>query len=614
MLLVALGALALEAFLPPGTAAAALLWVASQNPGLAALALTAGTALKKQPPPWKLLAALLANRWLPGPGALLYPLLERTPQAACQSLLSWALTRATDPLLSLVLLLASLTTAIQTRPKPPLQIEQARQELSKAAGKLDSTSAWTTRLLQGQDRGGVAEIVLSIALEQQPCRSAALFMPDEEGRLVPLAYRSPYRQRLETAAVLGRTEPVVQEAWERGKPQHRESPTGGSERIFLHERPVVALPLGKAGVLYLGAPEGDFGLDRLAQLAPLAADALEAAVEQERARARGERLEERVNLMSRLLEGMRALASTLDEETLLRYLEAAAFRLVPHRGGSLTRQGNVLRRWGDPGEGPTLAADLDESGDTLVLVGTPNQTFLRDHQTALTLLASMAGLSLQNASHHRQLLLTGKMAAVGQLAAGVAHEINNPLMAISTDAEMLAVTDQPEMRQELLEAIRLTVGRARQITGQLLSFARGGAGERQPLKLAPLLDGLSARFPVELSFEDLTVIARPEEVQQILVNLLQNAVLAVEGQPEPRIQLTVRAEGSSVRVDVSDNGCGIPAENQARIFEPFFTTRDVGAGTGMGLFLAYTMARSLGGTLELVGSNPTQFCLKLPQG
>ncbi len=535
-----------------------------------------------------------------------------------QGLLAWAMVWTSDPPALLLLLLASVALswpASAPRDEPPELIEEARQQLARAAGRLDDVGQWTSRLLEAPEP---SQVILEIALAQQPCQTVALFLADR-GQLVPVAARTPFRQRL----TLDLPEPIVLEAYQRGQPLHRVQLSG--ERLFPDEAPAIALPLGEVGVLYMGRPrEEDFSpevLERLSRLAPLAARALLAAGEQQSLlRAR-----QRFELLSRLLEGVRSLAGSLDDRALEAGLESAARALVEHRGGLFWRDGAVSRRWGEPFEPPPLEGPRVEDNllvapcgvGLLVLSG---QHFTRDQLTALCLLGSLAALSFENAARHRelqeaqgQLLLAGKMSAVGQLAAGVAHEINNPLMALSTDAEMLAIETDPGERTAILEGIRVSVGRCRQITSELLSFAREGVGQPTSVPLAPLVEGLRRRLggPIEYRGEELSVLARPEEVQQILVTLLHNAQLA----GARRVSIEAALRGGEVAIEVTDDGCGMASQVQERIFEPFFTTREVGQGTGMGLFLAYTMARSLQGRLELVQSAPgkgSRFLLVLP--
>ncbi|MCE7873754.1 hypothetical protein DYH09_25735 [bacterium CPR1] len=622
VLAVALGCVPLAALLPTPPAAG-LLWVASQSPGLAALAALAALAWRRRvtrPSVALPASVLVCGLGFPGPAALLYALLHWPVvlPALGQGLLAWVMVWSSEPPTLVLLLLASVALAWPLpapREDPPELIEEARQQLARAAGRLEDVGQWTSRLLEAPEP---SQVILEIALSQQPCQTVALFLADR-GQLVPVAARTPFRQRLS----LDLPEPIVQEAYQRGQPLHRVQLEG--ERLFPDETPAIALPLGEVGVLYMGRPQADdFSpevLERLSRLAPLAARALLSAGEhQSLLRAR-----QRFELLTRLLEGVRLLAGSLDERSLEAGLENASRNLVEHRGGLFWRDGALSRRWGDPFEPPSLEGPRMEDNllvapcgvGLLVLSG---QHFNRDQLTALCLLGSLAALSFENAARHRelqeaqgQLLLAGKMSAVGQLAAGVAHEINNPLMALSTDAEMLAIETDPDERTAILEGIRMSVGRCRQITSELLSFAREGVGQPTSVPLAPLVDGLRRRLggPIEYRGEELSVLARPEEVQQILVTLIHNAQLA----GARRVEVSAQRQGPEVSVEVRDDGCGMSPEVQERIFEPFFTTREVGQGTGMGLFLAYTMARSLQGRLELVESAPgkgSRFLLVLP--
>jgi signal transduction histidine kinase len=226
-----------------------------------------------------------------------------------------------------------------------------------------------------------------------------------------------------------------------------------------------------------------------------------------------------------------------------------------------------------------------------------------------------------------------KMAALGEMSANVAHEVNNPLAAILLRAERLAQLG----RQNRLDTaatikaareIAATCERIRRIIDALRSFARQGEGD--PLRPEPVvgivrdtLELCGQRFrmsSIELTVEpippDLRVDCRNAQITQILVNLLSNAHDAIERTPHPWVRLTVEAAGESpgseVRIAVTDSGPGIPPEIAGRIMEPFFTTKAIGRGTGLGLSVSRGIAETHGGRLELDTRSPrTRFVLTL---
>jgi PAS domain S-box-containing protein len=212
-----------------------------------------------------------------------------------------------------------------------------------------------------------------------------------------------------------------------------------------------------------------------------------------------------------------------------------------------------------------------------------------------------------------------KMEAIGQLTGGVAHDFNNLLTVIRSSADLLRRRDLPADRmRRYVDAISDTADRAAKLTGQLLTFARRQALSRQVFDVADQLDriadmlktvlGSSTAMQFEIAERPLPVEADVNQFETALVNLVANARDAME---DGRGSLTIRAAkfranplGASrhaadefVAVSVSDNGCGIPADQIDRIFEPFFTTKEIGRGTGLGLSQVYGFAHQSGGTV-----------------
>ncbi|MEW6368075.1 MAG: sensor histidine kinase [Acidobacteriota bacterium] len=232
----------------------------------------------------------------------------------------------------------------------------------------------------------------------------------------------------------------------------------------------------------------------------------------------------------------------------------------------------------------------------------------------------------------QRLLVTGKTAAVGEMSAGVAHEINNPLATIDTLQTWISelARSSPiseEDRQEILDSakkIGQQVERCKTITQGLLKFSRKVETTAEELDLNRLLEELAAFCRTRARVENVTVqtalrliptiVGPPGHLQQIFVNLLNNALDAVAGKPNGMVLIRSRYSDGKVKVEVSDNGSGIPAENVSRIFLPFFTTKPVGQGTGLGLAIVYGLVQDLGGSINVestVGVGST-FSVQLP--
>lgn len=228
-----------------------------------------------------------------------------------------------------------------------------------------------------------------------------------------------------------------------------------------------------------------------------------------------------------------------------------------------------------------------------------------------------------------KLIESAKLAAVGQLSAGLAHEINNPLGSIRLGIESTLRKEQlSAFSKDMLEKGLAAVKRAEQVIGSLLNYSRTeGKGKVKVSALSVMNDTISflggalrlKGVTVDLpeSAADATVLANPGEIQQILINLLLNAKDAVEGKDPARVALRLEVDGEKAHLEVHDNGPGLSPEVRARIFDPFFTTKPVGKGTGLGLSVSRQMAGANGGTLEALDSSSlggAGFRVSLPLG
>jgi PAS domain S-box-containing protein len=226
-----------------------------------------------------------------------------------------------------------------------------------------------------------------------------------------------------------------------------------------------------------------------------------------------------------------------------------------------------------------------------------------------------------------QLQISEKMASIGLLAAGVAHEVNTPLTGISSFTQMLLEgADPADPRTRLLEKIERQTFRAAKIVNGLLSLSRPAAtsaGDRSLVDVnATIVDVLALlehqfelhRIKVRRELSERPVMVRGAEhkLQQVFLNLFLNAKDAM-----PKggwLSVTTRADDGRVVAEVSDTGSGIPTEYLARIYDPFFTTKAIGHGTGLGLSITYGIVREHDGTIdcESAPGQGTRFVLAFP--
>jgi signal transduction histidine kinase len=245
-----------------------------------------------------------------------------------------------------------------------------------------------------------------------------------------------------------------------------------------------------------------------------------------------------------------------------------------------------------------------------------------------------AGLRAEQRKMQEQLLISDRMASVGTLAAGVAHEINNPLAALIANVdfalEELSRLESdspraPEMRAPLQDA-REAADRVRMIVRDLKVFSRSGDEERRgPVDLKQVLESslrmawneIRHRARLEKEYGDVPPAwGNESRLGQVFLNLVVNAAQALpEGRSDQNeIRVVTRAVNSNVVVEIRDTGTGIPAEVLPHIFDPFFTTKPAGVGTGLGLAICHRIVTGLGGTIEVSSKlgEGTVFTVTLP--
>ncbi|MEW5964496.1 MAG: ATP-binding protein [Pseudomonadota bacterium] len=210
------------------------------------------------------------------------------------------------------------------------------------------------------------------------------------------------------------------------------------------------------------------------------------------------------------------------------------------------------------------------------------------------------------------LIQASKLAALGQMAAGLSHELNQPLAAIRAyagNARAFLTRSEPAKVDANLASIAELTERMARIIQNLRTYARKEPIATRPTLLAPAVrDALAllepriaaarAEVTTDLPAEPLLVTGGDVRLQQVLVNLIGNAVDAVAGQTLPNIRIAARAEGATIVLTVADTGPGIAAENLPRVFDPFFSTKEVGDGMGLGLSITYGIVQQFGGEIS----------------
>jgi two-component system, NtrC family, sensor kinase len=225
----------------------------------------------------------------------------------------------------------------------------------------------------------------------------------------------------------------------------------------------------------------------------------------------------------------------------------------------------------------------------------------------IELLAGDLAVTVDNAGLHRQLVRSEKLAAIGQLVAGVAHELNNPLASIVGYSELLTDDIKEAPARQKLEKMIREAQRMRRIIENLLRFARQNNLEKKSANLQTLLQDVLAlreyhirNHDVELKIQvesDLPPVALDEDqFKQILLNLLNNSIDALEGRNRKLIRIEALRRGNRVLLHFDDNGPGFSDPN--RVFDPFYTTKPVGKGTGLGLSICYGIVKEHGGEIQ----------------
>lgn len=216
-----------------------------------------------------------------------------------------------------------------------------------------------------------------------------------------------------------------------------------------------------------------------------------------------------------------------------------------------------------------------------------------------------------------------KLAVIGQLAAGVAHEIGNPLASISSLVQLMQRKNNDEQLGEQLKTIKENIDRISKIVRELVDFSRPPGEDKVLLAITDVLKtavGIvkydkrvkNVEFVTDMDSELPMINIVPDQLLQVFVNILINALDAIEG--EGKIEVKTYLENNFICIDIKDNGCGMEQEVINKIFDPFFTTKSVGKGTGLGLSVSYGIIKKLNGNITVKSklNEGSIFTIKLP--
>ncbi|MDA8434224.1 MAG: ATP-binding protein [Nitrospiraceae bacterium] len=248
-----------------------------------------------------------------------------------------------------------------------------------------------------------------------------------------------------------------------------------------------------------------------------------------------------------------------------------------------------------------------------------------DHDEVGVLIQKFNAMEEQLAQREKELIQSKKLAAIGTLASGVAHELNNPLNNIYTTSQRLmkkAGDDIPPFMRQSLGDIFSETMRVKKCEVDLLDFGRGRDRHLRPVELRSLIEGVyrhlgnsvetgGVRFALELHPQEVVIEADQEQLEQVFINLFANAVEAMSGEGDLRVSVEESERAAVIRV--SDSGQGLSAETAEKIFEPFYTTK--GKGTGLGLAIVFNIVQKHGGKIGVdsaIGGGTT-FTITLPK-
>lgn len=569
-----------------------------------------------------------------------------------------------------------------------LQLTEQQVTLALEARQRRIVEKLAEQLAEGPTFADTQRAVLDTLSRLMVARSVVLFLWHPTGsQLEPTCWNSPESEKLYQASLTGFVEPLVDLCWSRGRLVRREGDGQLATGVFASEDHGLAVPLPELGVIYVGRETHPYSLadcNLLEWVAEKAGLGLRAAwrhhhqLEQQREQSTlNVQLREHVQLLERLVQGTGWLSSQLTLHGTMLALEKELSRLLDHDFAAVflgpPDNLQMVHSWSihkneeiDPAPFQRIAtvalqrstsllyADMDgqsmrsslcvpftEEPTGVVLVADHRKdAYQREQLQLLTLLALQLSVTLRNAQLYEevqqakarleqsqaQLIQSSKLTAIGQLAAGVAHELNTPLGAVSLSLDLMGL-QHPDGNRHITNA-QGAVERARGIVDKLLVYSRRThLAEPEPVHLADVIVGASELVLSKIRSQRVTLTTQTEvnpvvqaklvELQQVVVNLMINAVDAYDDAAQDRkLQVACGQDGRGSYISVKDFAGGIPEEVQSQIFDPFFTTKPIGKGTGLGLSISKEICAQYGCDLsfETKSGIGTTFTMRFPGG
>ncbi|MEO7113426.1 MAG: HAMP domain-containing sensor histidine kinase [Polyangiaceae bacterium] len=274
--------------------------------------------------------------------------------------------------------------------------------------------------------------------------------------------------------------------------------------------------------------------------------------------------------------------------------------------------------------GPRELADVAASVETMAA------KLIADEATLLVKIDELTQTTKRLTEAQTQVIRSERMASVGRLAAGVAHEIGNPIAALlGMEDLLLDSTTPPDEARDFLVRMKRETERISTILRDLLDFARpeekpDSSGQFSPAEVSGVIDEVLALSRPQKNFREidlkieieqsLHVMMSTARLTQVLLNLMMNAAAALDSHKAPQIVVRAKRDDDNVRIEIEDNGPGVRADVRDQIFEPFVTTKEVGQGTGLGLSVCRGLVEAAGGTIEVDANakSGARFVLILP--